>query len=58
MATKTYPVLQPIEYGTTATDAKRFEIGDTITIEDATSVQLTEFAAIGEPVDPPAKGKK
>ena len=56
MATKTYPVLQPIEYGTSPDDVKRYEIGDTIDLEDATTVQLTEFGALGAPVA--AKGKK
>ena len=55
---KTYPVLQPIEYGTAPDNVKRFEIGETIDLEDAASVQLTEFGAIGDAVDPPAKAKK
>ena len=59
---KTYPVLTAIEYGTTAKNVKRYEVGDTIDLEDATTVQLLELGAIGPAIEDaaevPAKAKK
>ena len=49
---KTYPVLTAIEYGTTAKNVKRYEVGDTIDLEEATSVQLLELGAIGPALEP------
>ena len=47
---KTYPVITPIEHGTTSNDQKRYESGSTINLEKAHAEPLLACGAIGEAV--------
>ena len=54
-----YRVLSPIEYGTKPDEVKRYEVDETIEIDDKTSVQLLAHGAIAPLADAktPAKAK-
>ena len=47
---RTYPVITPIEYGTTSNDQRRYEPGTTIDLKDADAKPLLACGAIGEAI--------
>lgn len=48
---KKYSVLSPIEYGTKPEDVKRYEVDETIELDDKMSVQLLAHGAIAPQVE-------
>lgn len=46
---KTYPVLSPIEHGTTEQDRRRYEPGEAIELDERSAAPLLAVGAIGEP---------